>query len=129
MRKTKVLLLFIMLFLLGLWILNHEVKSTINISKSNPKYFLVIYGDKWLKISDSRKDIFFNKIYSSCAESVVVTTNEKIKIIKPNSWKNISKKVNITNGLNIELYTDGKNEFNQKEIDSISLIEIRSYRK
>jgi hypothetical protein len=126
MRKTKVLLLFIIIFLLGFWILNHEVKSIINISKSNPKYFLVIYGDKWLKISDSRKDIFYNKIFSSFPESVVVPVNEKVKIIKPNSWKNISKKNNITNGLSIEFYTDGINKFNQKEIDSISLSEIRS---
>ena len=123
---NKIALIFVSISIIGFWILKHETKSIVDITEDNPKYFLVIYGDNWLKISKSKKDIFFNKIYSTCPESVVVPISEKVKVLKPKAWKNFNKKHNITNGLEIEIYTDGKIKYNQMEIDSLSIKAIQN---
>ena len=123
---NKIALIFVSISIIGFWILKHETESIVDISEDNPKYFLVIYGGKWLKISKSKKDIFFNKIYSTCPESVVVPISEKVKVLKPKAWKNFNKKYNITNGLEIEIYTDGKIKYNQMEIDSLSIKAIQN---
>ena len=128
MKNTfnKLVVIFISIFVIGFWALKHETKSIVDISEVSSNYFLVIYGDKWLKISDSRKDIFLNKIFSNCPESVVVPISEKVKVLKPIAWKNFNKKDNNTNGLKIEIYTDGKAKYNQMELDSLSIKAIQS---
>src|SRR6187402_3622535 len=96
-NRRNLLLIFIALFFVGFWFLKIERKSIVDVSESSPKYFLVIYGDKWLKISKSKSDIYSNKFFEHCPESVVVPLNEEVKIIKPKAWKNIYKKDNVTN--------------------------------
>ena len=121
-----ILAISISIFTVIVLVLKQNAKSIVNIPEQNEKYFVVVYGDEWLKISKSKKELFFNKVYSPCFLGVVVPFGEKIKVYKPKNWRVLSKRQNITNGLEIDFYTNGDLKYNQTEIDSLSLNVIQN---
>lgn len=97
------------------------VKPIVHIPQSNANYFVVVYADKSLKISEEKNEGFLNKIYNPCQFGVIVPFGEEIRVIKPENWSSITKQQSVTNGVTVDFYTKKGANFSQIQIDSLSI--------